>query len=92
MDVVVGQDMTKDTVLGISGSSGVSEGAHLHFELRKENNPIDPCQYIDDPPSGCSVNNRCTVGDESSRSYSALVPLPGVRTDNLRETVELIKR
>ncbi len=44
------QDVDLNTVLGYAGSSGVSTGTHLHFEIMKDGNIVDPRQYIDGHP------------------------------------------
>lgn len=40
--VSVGQHVTHDTVIGLTGSTGNSTGPHLHYEIRKNNHPVDP--------------------------------------------------
>ena len=48
VEVKVGQRVTKGQTLGYMGNTGYSFGAHLHFELRNENDQyIDPTQYVD---------------------------------------------
>ena len=50
--VSVGQTVTQGTPVGLEGSSGNSTGAHLHFELRIGQRPIDPTPYLPPgPPS-----------------------------------------
>lgn len=45
--VKLNQRVTKGTVLGFMGNTGYSFGAHLHFEVRNENNvQIDPTSYV----------------------------------------------
>ena len=46
--VKAGQQVTQGTVVGTEGSTGNSTGAHLHFELRQNNQPIDPAPFL--PP------------------------------------------
>lgn len=46
--VKVGQQVTQGTPVGLEGSTGNSTGAHLHFELRINQTPINPAPYL--PP------------------------------------------
>jgi murein DD-endopeptidase MepM/ murein hydrolase activator NlpD len=50
--VKVGQLVTQGEPVGLEGSTGNSTGAHLHFELRVNQNPVDPAMYLPPgPPS-----------------------------------------
>ena len=50
--VSVGQAVTQGTPVGLEGSSGNSTGAHLHFELRINQKPVNPAPYL--PPGAPS--------------------------------------
>jgi murein DD-endopeptidase MepM/ murein hydrolase activator NlpD len=50
--VNVGQALTQGTVVGLEGSTGNSTGAHLHFELRINQKPVNPAPYL--PPGAPS--------------------------------------
>jgi murein DD-endopeptidase MepM/ murein hydrolase activator NlpD len=50
--VKVGQALSQGTVVGLEGSTGNSTGAHLHFELRINQQPINPAPYL--PPGAPS--------------------------------------
>jgi len=41
-----GQRVSKDEVIAFSGSTGRSTAPHLHYELRKNNVPVDPELYL----------------------------------------------
>jgi murein DD-endopeptidase MepM/ murein hydrolase activator NlpD len=50
--VKVGQMVTQGQTVGLEGSTGNSTGAHVHFELRINQRPIDPTPYLPPgPPS-----------------------------------------
>lgn len=64
ISVKVGQTVRKGQQLGLMGSSGYSNGQHLHFELRKGSNmkekTIDPFDYlfIEDPAIYVNPNSK----------------------------------
>lgn len=44
--VTKGQSVQANQVIGYVGSTGLSTGAHLHFEVRVGGSPTDPLQYF----------------------------------------------
>ncbi|NCN04849.1 MAG: M23 family metallopeptidase [Spirochaetales bacterium] len=46
--VLLGQEVEIQTPLGAVGTTGLSTGPHLHFELLRRNLPINPTDYIPD--------------------------------------------
>lgn len=44
--VVEGQDVTAATVIGQLGSTGVSTGPHLHYEIRRAEQAVDPMPFL----------------------------------------------
>jgi len=46
IDVTIGQSVTRGQTIGLVGSTGRSTGPHLHYEVRINNQPVDPRQYL----------------------------------------------
>lgn len=44
--VQVGQTVQKGDPIGAVGNTGLSTGAHLHWEMRLDNVPVDPMQWV----------------------------------------------
>lgn len=49
LQVAEGQTVNAGDLLGLVGSTGLSTGAHLHWELRINSVAVDPMQFIDEP-------------------------------------------
>lgn len=47
--VEVGQGVAQGDVLGLVGNTGLSTGAHLHWELRIYGIAVDPMQFLSEP-------------------------------------------
>jgi murein DD-endopeptidase MepM/ murein hydrolase activator NlpD len=45
-DVKVGDRVSRGQRIGLEGSSGLSTGPHLHFELRVNDQVTDPMPYL----------------------------------------------
>lgn len=72
VEVKVGQRVSKGQILGYMGNTGYSFGAHLHFEVRNENDQyIDPTAFVDadlpapkmPEPAPTPVELKYKVGD-----------------------------
>ncbi|MGC8852560.1 MAG: M23 family metallopeptidase, partial [Hydrogenobacter sp.] len=46
IEVKVGQKVKAGDVVGRVGSTGRSTGPHLHYEVIKNNRPIDPLEFL----------------------------------------------
>ena len=50
--VTVGQQVPQGTVLGRAGATGNVTGAHLHFEVQVNGNPVEPSEWMGLPNAG----------------------------------------
>jgi murein DD-endopeptidase MepM/ murein hydrolase activator NlpD len=46
IDVTIGQSVKQGELLGLVGSTGRSTGPHLHYEVRINNEPVNPRHYL----------------------------------------------
>ena len=72
VNVKVGQRVSRGQVIGYMGNTGYSFGAHLHFEVRNENDQyVDPTSFVDadlpapkmPEPAPTPVELKYKVGD-----------------------------
>jgi murein DD-endopeptidase MepM/ murein hydrolase activator NlpD len=47
--VQTGDTVERNEVIALSGSTGRSTAPHLHFEIRKDGEPVDPLAYVQQP-------------------------------------------
>ncbi|MDQ6637752.1 MAG: M23 family metallopeptidase [Candidatus Dormibacteraeota bacterium] len=45
-EVTDGQLVTAGSEIGLMGSTGMSTGSHLHFEVRRDGRPVDPVPFL----------------------------------------------
>jgi rare lipoprotein A len=45
-DVTAGQEVNQGQVIGLMGSSGVSTGSHLHYEIWQDGRRVNPLTYL----------------------------------------------
>lgn len=57
-NVKVGDVVNRNTVLGIMGNTGKSDGVHLHFEIRENGVAINPASYMG-IPNVQGIYNSC---------------------------------
>lgn len=46
VDVQSGAAIARGAELGLVGSTGVSTGPHLHYEIRQNGRPLNPAPYL----------------------------------------------
>lgn len=52
ISVTEGSSVSGGQVIGLSGASGDSKGAHLHFEVWVGGRPVDPVRVLGGAPGG----------------------------------------
>ena len=56
-----GQEIKRGDVIGLVGNTGASTAPHLHYEVHRNNRPIDPINYF--------------FGDLSPEEYDAMIEM-----------------
>jgi murein DD-endopeptidase MepM/ murein hydrolase activator NlpD len=46
VEVVIGQQVEPDTIIGVVGDTGCTSGPHLHFSLKHNGRLVDPLKYL----------------------------------------------
>jgi murein DD-endopeptidase MepM/ murein hydrolase activator NlpD len=50
IQVQEGSTIRQGAIIGLMGRSGHATGVHLHFEIRKDKDPLDPITYLPGGP------------------------------------------
>jgi len=66
VNVAKDQDVDKGDEIGTMGTTGTSTGIHLHFEIRKSSNKLNPCKFIHCDES---TINKCSLDSENAGIY-----------------------
>jgi len=75
-----GDKVSRGEIIGISGGNsgdkgaGNSRGAHLHFEIKKDGNLVDPMDYIDKETfkyDGTNTSNKKEVDSSNKKEVDA---------------------
>ena len=96
-----GQRVSKGQVIGYMGNTGYAFGAHLHFEVRNENDQhIDPTPYIDadlpvkeveqpvQPQLAHKVGDVVTINGVYSNSNSDERKVPAIKQGTITKVLE----
>ncbi|MGB8700053.1 MAG: peptidoglycan DD-metalloendopeptidase family protein [Thermosynechococcaceae cyanobacterium] len=70
--VTVGQSVTRGQPIAAVGSTGLSTGPHLHFEVRRAGEPIDPMPFL----SSFAANTPPQVSNAPGQLPYSITPLP----------------
>jgi len=64
-----GQCVRRGEVIGLAGASGLATGPHLHFELYRAGQPIDPLRQM--TPGAIDVEQRAAIAARLARLQAA---------------------
>lgn len=67
--VKIGQIVNKGEVIAYMGDTGMAHGAHLHFEVRNKNKPINPLPYLNDKKTILSYGQASDLKKYTNGNY-----------------------
>jgi hypothetical protein len=96
VNVVLGQKIIKGQPIGISGKTGWAYGVHLHLEVRKGGEAVDPRQYINFNNSPVENNDRNTIVVQAGWGLYDVLKAAGIKylgtpTQDLEVLTQLYK-
>ena len=73
-DILVkrGQKLKRGEVVGTLGSTGRSTGPHLHYEIRKNNRPVNPMYFFYENLSPVEYTKLASRANQADNSYQGI--------------------
>jgi murein DD-endopeptidase MepM/ murein hydrolase activator NlpD len=68
-----GEVVTRGQLIARVGSTGLSTGPHLHFEVRKDDKPLDPRAFLAGQPIATPVASARPITGSSSITWQPRV-------------------
>jgi len=89
--IASGATVKKGEIIGKSGNTGSSRGAHLHFEVHKNGTPVDPEPWLDGAETGAGTGgdpgSTATAADlgalAKSTAFSTFLNFPGIMNNEV---------
>jgi murein DD-endopeptidase MepM/ murein hydrolase activator NlpD len=65
-----GQRVTRGQIIGYVGNTGISTGPHLHYEVRKNDEPVNPVHFFFQDLSPEEYNQVLEIASRPNQSMS----------------------
>ena len=80
LSVKINQSIKQGSIIGYMGDSGDAYGKHLHFEIFKNNQKINPTEYLnkDLPSNNTNQNNNTNINNNLTYQIGDIVEINGV--------------